>query len=116
MGDLCVYIKKITNRFFASGTPITDFLDAYVRGEQTLLETTTGVQGLPKVVRRGAIKTLESLPNLLFLDLPVPPSSVEAPPPERFRSNVLLSVLEKMQSQDLPVFGGLILSAMYPIQ
>ncbi|KAF9280639.1 hypothetical protein BGZ74_002557, partial [Mortierella antarctica] len=103
-GDLRVDIKKITDKFFAPGTPISDFLDAYVRGEQMLPVTTSGVRGLPKVARRGAIKTLESRPNLLFLDLPVPPSSVEAPP-ERFRSNVLLGVLEKMQSQDLPVFG-----------
>ncbi|KAF9323290.1 hypothetical protein BG006_001596, partial [Podila minutissima] len=35
-GDLRADIKKITDKFFAPGTPITDFLDAYVRGELKL--------------------------------------------------------------------------------
>ncbi|KAF9376201.1 hypothetical protein CPB97_010991 [Podila verticillata] len=70
-GDLRVDIKKITDKFFAPGTPITDFLDAYVRGERHVPVTTTAGD----------------------------------PVPERFQSNVLLSVLEGMQAQDLPVFG-----------
>ncbi|KAG0013939.1 hypothetical protein BGZ82_001959, partial [Podila clonocystis] len=39
-GDLRVDIKKITNKFFAPGTPITDFLNAFVRGQRNLPVTT----------------------------------------------------------------------------
>ncbi|KAF8930220.1 hypothetical protein BGZ47_000688 [Haplosporangium gracile] len=67
--------------------------------------TTSGIKGLPKVLRRGVVDTQDSGPSLLFLDLPDPPLSAGDPVPERFRSNVLLSVLEGMQAQDLPVFG-----------
>ncbi|KAG0247082.1 hypothetical protein BG011_002071, partial [Mortierella polycephala] len=102
--DLRIDIKKIADKFFVTGSKYADFLDSYVQGKLSLPLTTTGIKGLPKVVRRGA-DTHESRPNLLFLDLPVPPSSVGAHPPERFRSNVLLGVIEKKQSQDLPVFG-----------
>ncbi|KAG0064851.1 hypothetical protein BGZ92_005695 [Podila epicladia] len=41
-GDLRADIKEITDKFFAPGTPITDFLDAYVRGEMKLPITTAG--------------------------------------------------------------------------
>lgn len=51
------------------------------------------------------VGTLDSRPNLLFLDLPDPSSSVGAPVPERFKSNVLLDVLEEIQAQVLPVLG-----------
>ncbi|KAF9088057.1 hypothetical protein BGX27_002805 [Mortierella sp. AM989] len=103
-GDLRADIKKIADRFFATVSAASDFLNAYVHGEFSLPITTTGIKGLPKVVRRGAIKNSESRPSLLFLDLPNPSSNIDTLS-ERFRSNVLLGVLEKMQSQDLPVFG-----------
>ncbi|KAF9178442.1 hypothetical protein BGZ50_007704 [Haplosporangium sp. Z 11] len=48
---------------------------------------------------------LDAKPNLLFLSLPDPPSSAAVPVPERFKSNVLLDVLENMQAQELSVFG-----------
>jgi hypothetical protein len=115
LGDLRADIKRITDKFFATGSKHAEFLNSYVQGNPTLPLTTTGIKGLPKVVRRGAIKTLDSRPNLLFLDLPVPPSSAEEEPLEMFRSNVLLGVLENMQSQDLPVFGGMFLFLMYHI-
>ena len=76
-----------------------------MQGHYSLPTTTSGVRGLPKVVRRGVVDTLDSGPSLLFLDLPDPPLKAGDPVPERFRSNVLLSVLEGMQAQDLPVFG-----------
>ncbi|KAG0060064.1 hypothetical protein BGZ90_004177, partial [Linnemannia elongata] len=104
-GDLRVDINKIENKFFALGSPASLFLDAYVRGERSLPITTTGIKGLPKVLRRGVIENVESRPSLLFLDLPAPPSNTNDTVPEKFRSNVLLERLEGMQSQDLPVFG-----------
>ncbi|KAF9177537.1 hypothetical protein BGZ50_008650 [Haplosporangium sp. Z 11] len=55
--------------------------------------------------QRSCAVAVGSKPNLLFLDLPDPPSSVGVPVPERFGSNILLGVLEKMQTQDLPIFG-----------
>ncbi|KAI8357599.1 hypothetical protein B0O80DRAFT_292378 [Mortierella sp. GBAus27b] len=104
-GDLRADIKKITDRFFTPGSPASAFLDAYVRGEKALPVTTTGIKGLPKVLRRGVVDSKDSGPSLLFLDLPSPPLNAGDPIPERFRSNVLLSKLESMQAQDLPVFG-----------
>ncbi|KAF9346582.1 hypothetical protein BGX26_001886 [Mortierella sp. AD094] len=97
--------KKIADRCFATGSSASDFLDAYVRGEKALPITTTGVKGLPKVLRRRVVDTQDSGPSLLFLDLPVPPVKAGDPVPERFRSNVILQRLEVMQSQDLSVFG-----------
>jgi hypothetical protein len=62
-----------------------------VRGEKVLPITTSGIKGLPKVLRRGVVDTQDSGPSLLFLDLPDPPLSAGDPVPERFQSNVLLS-------------------------
>ncbi|KAF9118081.1 hypothetical protein BGW39_001492 [Mortierella sp. 14UC] len=104
-GDLRVDIKKIADKLFATGSKHADFLDSYVQGNYSLPTSTSGVRGLPKVVRRGAVDTLDSGPSLLFLDLPHPPLSAGDALHERFRSNILLSVLEGMQAQDLPVFG-----------
>lgn len=72
--------------------------------------TTTGIKGLPKVLRRGVIEKVESRPNILLFDLPVPPSNASDAVPRKFGSNVLLERLESMQPQDLPVFG---VSGMY---
>ncbi|KAG0285780.1 hypothetical protein BGZ97_007676, partial [Linnemannia gamsii] len=52
-GDLRADIEKIADRFFAAGSPASDFLDANVRGEFKLPITTSGIKGLPKVLRRG---------------------------------------------------------------
>lgn len=59
-------------------------------------------RGPPMVARRGVIDAQDSGPSLLFWDLPNPPLSAGDPGPEMFRSNILLSVLERMQAQDLP--------------
>ncbi|KAG9062249.1 hypothetical protein KI688_006581 [Linnemannia hyalina] len=91
--------------FFAAGSKHAEFLDSYVQGQLQLPTTTSGVRGLPKVLRRGVVESQDSKLNLLLLDLPDPPPIVGLPIPERFRSNVLLRVLDKMQAQDLPVFG-----------
>ncbi|KAG0008386.1 hypothetical protein BGZ82_004712, partial [Podila clonocystis] len=64
--DLRVDIKKITDKFFASGSPIADFLDAYVQGEKRLPVTTTGIKGLPKVQTFSSV-----LEGMQAQDLPV---------------------------------------------
>ncbi|KAG0325099.1 hypothetical protein BGZ99_001065 [Dissophora globulifera] len=107
-GDLRALVNRIADRFFAPESSAAEFLNSYVQGQQELPVTTSGVCGLPKVVRRGEVKTLESRPNLLFLDLPIPLST--GSPPERFRSNPILAALRKRQqkgteSLELPVFG-----------
>ncbi|KAG0197482.1 hypothetical protein BGX33_000568, partial [Mortierella sp. NVP41] len=55
-GDLRVDIKKITDKFFAPGSPITDFLDAFVRGQRTLPVTTGPIRGCGKT--RAVIELL----------------------------------------------------------
>ena len=94
-----------------------EFLDNYAQGQLSLPVTTTatGVHGLPKVKRRRVVDPQDSKPNLLFLDLPDPPPSIGDPVPERFKTNVLLSVLENMQAQDLPVFGVRLVSMCYGV-
>ena len=105
LGDLRVDISRIRNKFFAAGSKHAKFLDSFVQGHYSLKVTTEGVRGLPKVLRRGVVDSQNAKANLLFLDLPDPPSSPGAPIPDRFKVNVLLPVLENMQAQDLPVFG-----------
>ncbi|KFH63571.1 hypothetical protein MVEG_10265 [Podila verticillata NRRL 6337] len=96
----------LSDRFFAPGSSACTFLNAYVRGKFKLPVTTTGsVKGLPRILQRGIVDTQDSGPSLLFLDLPDLPLNAGDPEPERYRSNVLLNVLERMQAQDLPVFG-----------
>lgn len=105
LGDLRADIKRIADPYFATGSPASVFLNSYVHGEKSLPITTSGVKGLPIVLRRGVTAKVDSKPSLLFLDLPVPPAKSGEPIPERFGSNVLLKRLEGMRSQDLPVFG-----------
>ncbi|KAF9203681.1 hypothetical protein BGZ59_001488 [Podila verticillata] len=71
-GDLRVDVKKITDKFFAPGTPITDFLDAFVKGAGNLPTTSGPIRGLPRAWRRGFGIPAETRPSLLFLDLPDP--------------------------------------------
>ncbi|KAF9080259.1 hypothetical protein BGX23_002403, partial [Mortierella sp. AD031] len=71
-GDLHVDIKKITDKFFSPGTPVTNYLDAFVRGQGTLPVTTGAIRGLPRAWRRAFGKPAETRPSLLFLDLPDP--------------------------------------------
>ncbi|KAF9991671.1 hypothetical protein BGZ79_004151 [Entomortierella chlamydospora] len=104
-GDLQEDIKRIRDKFFAAGSKHAGFLVSYVQGQGSLPITETGLRGLPKVLRRGAVESEEAKPSLLFLDLPDPPSNTGDPVPERFKTNILLGVLEKMQAQDLPIFG-----------
>lgn len=105
VGDLCIDIKKIADKFFTTGSKHADFLISYVQGKLSLPSTTSGVQGLLKVMQQGVVNTLDSGLSLLFLDLLDPLLSAGNPVPERFRSNILLSVLDGMKAQDLPVFG-----------
>ncbi|KAK3838833.1 MAG: hypothetical protein J3R72DRAFT_512002 [Linnemannia gamsii] len=68
-GDLHADIKRITERFFATGSPASAFLDAYVRGEFKLPTTTSGIKGLPKRFRSKVL--LERLEGMQSQDLPV---------------------------------------------
>ncbi|KAK3836313.1 MAG: hypothetical protein J3R72DRAFT_526248 [Linnemannia gamsii] len=89
-------------------TPLSEhaiYLNSYVQEKHTITLTPRGVRGLPKVFRQGVVESQDLKPNLLFLDLLDPPPSVSDPAPVKFRSNVLLRVLEEMHEQDLPVFG-----------
>ncbi|KAF9393299.1 hypothetical protein BGX21_010806 [Mortierella sp. AD011] len=95
----------IRDKFFVAGSKHAEFLVIYVQGQGSLPITETGLRGLPKVLRRGAVESEEAKPSLLFLDLPDPPSNTGDPVPEKFKTNILLGMLEKMQAQDLSVFG-----------
>ncbi|KAF9924655.1 hypothetical protein BGZ67_009152, partial [Mortierella alpina] len=101
-GDLHVDIKKITDKFFAPG-PITNFLDAFVRGEGALPVTTGPIRGLPRAWRRNYGKPSESRPSLLFLDLPDPTA-----PDSASRNLAAGSILELVKENNrfhIPVFG-----------
>ncbi|KAF8923765.1 hypothetical protein BGZ58_002576 [Dissophora ornata] len=60
LGDLRVDIKKITDKFFAPGTPVANFLHSFVRGHGTLPVTTGTIRGLPRAWRRAFGKALET--------------------------------------------------------
>ncbi|KAF9123404.1 hypothetical protein BG015_005318, partial [Linnemannia schmuckeri] len=60
-GDLHADIKKITDRFFAPGSNIAKFLDAFVKGEGALPKTSGPIRGLPRAWRRGFGKPPETL-------------------------------------------------------
>ncbi|KAG9064034.1 hypothetical protein KI688_004148 [Linnemannia hyalina] len=52
-GDLHSDIKKITDKFFAPGSDVAKFLDAFVGGQGALPTTTGPILGLPSARRRG---------------------------------------------------------------
>ncbi|KAF9114994.1 hypothetical protein BGX30_006421, partial [Mortierella sp. GBA39] len=102
-GDLRVDIKKITDKFFAPGTPHTNFLDVFVRGEGSLPVTTGPIRGLPKAWRRALGHPSETRPSLLFLDLPDPST-----PDLASRNLASSSILEMVKGNNrplIPVFG-----------
>ncbi|KAG0348134.1 proteasome regulatory particle base subunit [Podila humilis] len=94
-GDLHADIKRIREKFFAAGSKHAVFLIDYVQGKGSLPITEDGLRGLSMVLRRGAVDSEKTQPSLFTDDLI----------PERFKSNILLGVLETMKAQDLPVFG-----------
>ncbi|KAF8931608.1 hypothetical protein BGZ47_011753 [Haplosporangium gracile] len=71
-GDLHTDIKKITDKFFAPGSDVAKFLNAFVKGQGALLTTTGTIRGLPSAWRRGFGHPSETRPTLLFMDLPDP--------------------------------------------
>ncbi|KAF9325098.1 hypothetical protein BG006_011392 [Podila minutissima] len=95
-GDLHADIKRITDRFFASG-PIVDFLGAFVRGEKKLPVTERSVRGLPKAWRRTFGHPPDTRPSLLFLDLPDP----STPDPEN-RNLAAGSILNMVKENNRP--------------
>ncbi|KAF9118991.1 hypothetical protein BGX30_004160 [Mortierella sp. GBA39] len=72
-GDLRADIKRITDKFFAPGK-ITDFLNAFVKGEKHLEVTSGSIRGLPRAWRRQFGHPPDTRPSLLFMDLPDPSS------------------------------------------
>ncbi|KAF9113508.1 hypothetical protein BGX30_006927, partial [Mortierella sp. GBA39] len=102
-GDLHADIKRITDKFFAPGTPITNFLDAYVRGQGALPVTTGPIRGLPRAWRRGFGLPAETRPSLLFLDLPDPliPDSAS----RNVAAGSILDMVRENNRPVIPVFG-----------
>ncbi|KAF9317536.1 hypothetical protein BG006_003362, partial [Podila minutissima] len=82
-GDLRVDIRKIRDKFFATGSKHANFLDASY----------------------GEALSIHWIQDRVFSFWIYGPSTEAGDPvPERFRSNILLSVLDAMQAQDLTVF------------
>ncbi|KAF9079315.1 hypothetical protein BGX23_004397, partial [Mortierella sp. AD031] len=101
--DLHADVKKVTDRFFTPGSDITNFLDAFVRGEVTLPVTTGPIRGLPRAWRRGFGKPPENRPSLLFMDLPDPST-----PDSTSRNHAAGSILDLVKENNrpvIPVFG-----------
>jgi len=53
LGDQRVDIKKITDKFFAHGTEVPNFLNASVRVQGAFPVTTRVIRGLPRIWRRA---------------------------------------------------------------
>ncbi|KAF8926898.1 hypothetical protein BGZ47_002487 [Haplosporangium gracile] len=101
-GDLHRDIKKITDKYFASG-PITNFLDAFVKGEEALPTTSGSIRGLPRAWRRGFGHPAETRPSLLFMDLPDPstPDSTST----NLAAGSILELVKENNRYQIPVFG-----------
>ncbi|KAG0060267.1 hypothetical protein BGZ89_012410 [Linnemannia elongata] len=101
-GDLHRDIKKITDKFFEAG-PITNFLDAFVKGEGALPITSGSIRGLPRAWRRGFGHPPETRPSLLFMDLPDPstPDSTS----RNLAAGSILELVKENNRRHIPVFG-----------
>ncbi|KAG0197469.1 hypothetical protein BGX33_000595, partial [Mortierella sp. NVP41] len=102
-GDLHTDIKTITDKFFAPGSDVAKFLDAFVKGEGALPKTSGSIRGLPRAWRRGFGKPPETRPSLLFMDLPDPFT-----PESASRNHAAGSILELVKENNrphIPVFG-----------
>ncbi|KAG0336079.1 hypothetical protein BG004_008207 [Podila humilis] len=102
-GDLHVDIKSITDKFFASGSDIAIFLDAFVKGQGSLPTTVGPVGGLPRAWRRNMGEAPGGRPSLLFMDLP-DPSTPEATTNNQAASSIL-ELVTANNRPNLPVFG-----------
>ncbi|KAK3811524.1 MAG: hypothetical protein JOS17DRAFT_779931 [Linnemannia elongata] len=72
--DLHTDIKKIADKFFASGSDVAKFLDAFVKGQGASPVTSGPLEGLPTVGRRQFGKPPETLRGfVLYLDVKVDP-------------------------------------------
>ncbi|KAG0248148.1 hypothetical protein BG011_000424, partial [Mortierella polycephala] len=101
--DLRVDIKKTTGNFFAPGSPITNFLDAFVKGKGALPVTTGPIRGLPRVWCRSFGHPPETRPSFLFMDLPDPlvPDSES----RNLASTSILAMVKENNRPLIPVFG-----------
>ncbi|KAG0206419.1 hypothetical protein BGX33_007427 [Mortierella sp. NVP41] len=77
-GDLHADIKRIMDRFFAPGSDVAKFLDAFIKGEGHPPVTTAAIGGLPRAWLRGFGKAPATRPSLLFLGLPDPSTAGSA--------------------------------------
>ncbi|KAI8595060.1 hypothetical protein EDD21DRAFT_425759 [Dissophora ornata] len=102
-GDLRVDIKKITDKFFAPGTPVANFLDSFVRGHGALPVTEGSIRGLPRAWRRAFGKPAKTRPSLLFLDLPDPSTPDSAS--SNLASTSIMDMVKENNRQLIPVFG-----------
>ena len=103
LGDLRTDIKKITDNFFAPGSDVAIFLNAFVRGEVTLPVTTGPIRGLPRAWRRSFGKPADTRPSLLFLDLPDP--SVPDTASRNLAAGSILDMVKENNRPVIPVFG-----------
>ena len=102
LGGLRVDIKKVTDEFFAPG-PITNFLDAFVKGEGVLPITFGSIHGLPRAWLRGFGKPPETRPSLLFMNLPDP--STPDSPSRNLAAGSILELVKENSRPHIPVFG-----------
>lgn len=100
--------------FFAPG-PITNFLDAFVKGEGHLPVTTGVIGGLPRAWRRGFGVASENRPSLLFMDLPDP--STPNTTPKNLAAGSIFELVKQNNRYHIPVFGvsGELLAAAYAL-
>ncbi|KAF9993055.1 hypothetical protein BGZ79_002345 [Entomortierella chlamydospora] len=102
-GDLKVEIKRITNKFLASGSDAASFLDRFVRGLENLPLTTGSISGLPRVWLRRSGPQADTRPSLLFSDLPHPSLSDTL---SRYpTSDAILDLIKNCVTSVVPTFG-----------
>ncbi|KAF9090917.1 hypothetical protein BGX27_002117 [Mortierella sp. AM989] len=102
-GDLHADIKTITEKFFAPGSDIAKFLDAFVKGKGQLPVTTGSIRGLPRAWRRNMGEAPETRPSLLFLDLPDPATPDSAS--KNLAASSILDMVNQNNRPNIPVFG-----------
>ncbi|KAF9178381.1 hypothetical protein BGZ51_007824 [Haplosporangium sp. Z 767] len=96
-------LKEITDKFFESGSPVTDFLASYVNGQGALPVTGGSIRDLPRAWRRSFGIPAETRPSLLFLDLPDPSAADTAL--RSLASTYILDMVKEDNRPFTPVFG-----------
>ncbi|KAF9972814.1 hypothetical protein BGZ73_003998 [Actinomortierella ambigua] len=102
-GDLLADITKITDEFFAPGSDVARFLDAFVKGKGQLPTTKGNIQGLPRAWRRGYGVAPDNRPSLLCMDLPDP--SVPDSTSRNLAAGSILELVQQNNRYNIPIFG-----------